>query len=78
MDKQNISSLKKLTRIYYSSPTEYNKEDLINQANKCTQPIIEAGEQNIAKMHAKLSNPKMAPKTYWSILSRFLNKKRSQ
>ena len=39
-------------------------EDLINQANKCTQLILEAKKQNIAKMIAKSDDLKTAPKTY--------------
>ena len=70
-----FSSLKKsskLAKIYYSNSPENNKEGVINQANKCFQPILEAKEQKIAKTNAKLDEPKTAQKTYWSILSRFL------
>ena len=38
--------------------------------------IIQAKEKHIAKMSAKLDNPNTAPKTYWSIISRFLNKRK--
>ena len=61
----------KYAEIYYGQPSENNMEDLINQANKCTQPIPEAKKQNIAKMIAKLDDLKTAPKTYWFIQSRF-------
>ena len=56
-----ISSLKKrskLAKIYYSNPTQYNKEGVTNQAGKCTQLILEAKEQKITKISAKLDDPK--------------------
>ena len=37
--------------------------------------IIQAKEKHITKMSAKLDNPNAAPKTYWLIISRFLNKR---
>ena len=61
---------------HWRNTSEYNKECLINQANKCTQLSLEAKEQNIVKMDAKPDNPKMTPKTYRSILSRFWNNKK--
>ena len=78
MNKSIILSLKKrskLAKIYHNNPSEYNKEGIINQAKKHTQLIIDAKEQNIAKMSAKLDDHKTASKTYWPILSRFLNNK---
>ena len=56
-----ISSRKKrtkYTRIFYKNPTDYNKDLLNNQANECTRLIIQAKEKHIAKMSAKLDNPK--------------------
>ena len=66
-----ISSLKKRTKYskrFNKNPSDYNKNLLNNQANKCTKLIIQAKEKNISKMSAKLDNPNTAPKTYWSIL----------
>ena len=37
--------------------------------------IIQAKEKHITKMSAKSDNPNAAPKTYWLIISRFLNKR---
>ena len=65
-----------LVKRYYRNPSEYNKETLINQSNKCTKFIIEAKQNNIAKMSSKLDSPDMASKTYWVIINRFLNKKK--
>ena len=66
-----ISSLKKRTKYskrFYKNPSDYNKNLLNNQANRCTKLIIQAKEKNISKMSAKLDNPNTTPKTYWSIL----------
>ena len=76
-----ISSLKKIkkyTKRFYKNPTDYNKDLLNNQANECTRLIIQAKEKHIAKMSAKLDKPNTAPKTYWSIIGRFLNRRKMQ
>ena len=74
-----ISALNKssiLLKRYYRNPSEYNKETLINQSNECTKLIIEAKQNNIAKMSSKLDSPDTASKTYWVIINIFLNKKK--
>ena len=74
-----ISSLEKRTKYtkkFYKNPSDYNKDLLNNQANECTRLIIQAKEKHIAEMSAKLHNLNTAPKTYWSIISRFLNKRK--
>ena len=74
-----ISSLKKRTKYtkrFYKNLSDYNKDLLNNQANESTRLIIQAKEKQIAKMSAKLDNPNTAPRTYWSIISRFLNKRK--
>ena len=75
----NIKLLKKrskLTKRYHISPTANNKEALDFQAKECTSLIIESNERYIAKMSAKLDSTKTLPKTYWSIINKFLcNKK---
>ena len=61
-----ISALKKrsiLVKSYYRNPSEYNKVRLINQSNKCTELIIEAKQNYIAKMSSKLDCPDTASKT---------------
>ena len=55
---------------------QYNKETLLNQANECTKLITETKQNYIAKMSSKLDCPDTASKTYWSIINRFLNKKK--
>ena len=37
--------------------------------------ITEATERYITKMNVKLDNSETAPKTYWSLINRFLNSK---
>ena len=65
-----------LVKRYYRNPSDYNKETLINQPNECTKLIIEAKQNNIAKMSSKLDSPDTASKTYWVIINIFLNKKK--
>ena len=74
-----ISSLKKRTKYtkrFYKNSTDYNKDLLNNQANECRRLIIQAKEKHIVKMSAKLDNPNTAPETYWSLISRFLNRRK--
>ena len=66
----------KHTKRFDEKSTDDNKDILNNQANKCTGLIIQAKEKHIAKMSAQLDNLKTAPKTYWSIISRFLNRRK--
>ena len=47
------------------------------QAKECTSLIIESKERFIAKMSAKLDNPKTVLKTYWSIINKFLSNKKN-
>ena len=57
---------------YYSDPTDHNK----NLPNECTRIIIAVREKNLIRLSAKLEDPSTAPKTYWSILNRFLSNKK--
>ena len=61
----------KYTKRFYENPSDCNKDLLNNQANGSTRLIIQAKEKHIAKMSDKLDNPNIAPKMYWSIISRF-------
>ena len=47
------------TKRFYKNPSDYNKDLLNNQANKCTKLIIQVNEKHIAKMSAKLKTPGM-------------------
>ena len=71
-----ISSLRnrsKLTKRYYSNPTEENKTLLTTKSNECSNMIVEAKERYTNKLSKKLDYPSTIPKAYWSILNTFLN-----
>ena len=55
------------------NPTVSNKEALDIQSQECTSLINESKDRHTAKMSAKLDNPKTVPKTYWSIINKFLS-----
>ena len=77
MNSSFIPSLKKersTLKGFIKIPQLIIKDLLNNQANECTKLIIQEKEKHIAKMSAKLDNPSIAPKTYWSIIRRFFNK----
>ena len=61
-----ISSLKekkKLPKIFYKDPSNYHKNSLFSQTNKCANLILQTKADNIAKMSAKLDEPHLVPKT---------------
>ena len=66
----------KLTMKCYNDPTDHNKNLLINTANECSRLIIAAKEKNLIQLSGELEDPSTAPKTYWSILNRFLSNKK--
>ena len=49
---------------------------MVSTANECTRLIIAAKEKHLTRLSAKLEDPSTAPKTYWSILNRFLSNKK--
>ena len=79
MNPKIISSLRnrsKLTKRYYSNPTEENKNLLTAKSNECSRMVVEAKERYTTKLSKKLDDPSMMPKAYWSILNTFLNSKK--
>ena len=58
------------------NPTVSNKEVLDIQSQECTLLINESKDRYIAKMSPKLDNSKSVPKTYWSIINKFLSYKK--
>ena len=48
----------------------------MEKPEECTSLISEAKENYILKMTSKLEDSSTAPKTYWSILDRFLYNKK--
>ena len=49
---------------------------LLHQVSECTKLIVGAKDKHLAKLSSKLDNRDIAPKTYWSIINRFLNNKK--
>ena len=58
------------------NPTFSNKETLDIQSQECTPLINKSKDRYLAKMNAKLDNPKSIPKTYWSIINKFLSNRK--
>ena len=58
------------------NPTASNKEALHIQSQECFSLINESKDRYIAKMSSQLDNPKSVPKTYWSIINKFLTNKK--
>ena len=58
------------------NPTVSNKEALDIQSQECISLTNESKDRYIAKMGAKLDHPKSVPKTYWSIINKFLSYKK--
>ena len=66
----------KLTKKYHMHPTVSNNEALDIQSQECTLLINESKDIYIAKMSARLNNPRSVLKRYWSVINKFLiNKK---
>ena len=74
-----ISSLRnksKLTKRYYSNPTEKNKNLLTAKSKECSNMIVEAKERYANKLSKKLDDPSLMSKAYWSVLNTLLNDKK--
>ena len=68
MNPKIISSLRnkcKLTKRYYSNPTEKNKNLLTAKSNECSNMIVEAKERYTDKLSKKLDDPSTTPRAYW-------------
>ena len=79
MSNKIISNLKKRSKLakkHYNNPTSHNKDMLVNTVTECPRLIIEAKEKNVTRLSAQLEDSNAAPKTYWSILNRFLHNKK--
>ena len=49
---------------------------LLDQVSEYTKFIIETNDNHLAKLSSKLGSLDTAPKTYWSIINRFLSNKK--
>ena len=72
----SLRNRSKLTKRYYSNPTEENKNLLTAKSNECSRMVVEAKERYTTKLSKKLDDLSMMPKAYWSILNTFLNSKK--
>ena len=51
-------------------------DELQEKTDECAALILDAKEKYVRCMSYKLNGPLTAPKTYWSILNRFLNNRK--
>ena len=78
MNPNIISSLRnrsKLTKRYYSNPTEENENFITPKSNECSNMIVETKVWYTKILSKKLDNPSTMPKANWSIPNTFLKKK---
>ena len=67
----------KLTKAYYrSGQSEQTHNALTKKSKECTEMIIKEKSEYIRRMSQKLNDTLAAPKTYWTILNRFLHNKK--
>ena len=67
----------KMTKKYYKyGKMKSHLDELQEETNKCTALILDAKEKYVRCMNNKLNDPLAAPKSYCSILNRFLNDKK--
>ena len=52
-----------LTRKYYNTPTDHNKNLMVNRANNSTRLIVAAKNKNPIRLSAKLEDVSTDPKT---------------
>ena len=72
------ANTKKLVKIFYKNPSDYNENNSFSQANWSANPILQTKTDSIAKMSTKLDHPNLALKIYCSVVSRFLNSQKNQ
>ena len=82
-DNIDKNKLTKLTNLFYKNGQRNSDHiKVLEKSEECTSFISEAKNvrvlflNNILKMTSKLENSNAAPKTYWSILNRFLYNKK--
>ena len=80
MNPKISSSLRKrakLTKLFYKNPSDSLKVLLMSKSIECSNLIVTAKENYHKKVTEKLDNPFTAPKAYWSILNKFLGKRKT-
>ena len=71
--KRCLKERSKLTNFFYKNIHERKDKEKLEAY--CTEQIMKAKNDYTQRMTNNLNDPKAAPKTYWSILNRFLYNK---
>ena len=74
---KNLST-ERLTKKYFKGGKKDSDLVQINAlSNECTKSILEAKEKYISQLSQKLIDPSTEPKTYWKIINRFVNNRKT-
>ena len=75
--KKSLKQRSKFTKYFYKNGQRNSDHiTVLQKSEECTNLISEAKKNYILKMTSKLEDSNTAPKTYWSILNRFLYNKK--
>ena len=75
--KKSLKQRSKLTKHFYKNGQRNSDHiKVLQKSEECTNLISEAKKNYILKMTSKFGDSNTAPKTYWSILNRFLYNKK--
>ena len=75
--KKSLKQRSKLTKYFYKiGQSNIDHIKVLQKSEECTNLISEAKKNYILKMTSKREDSNTAPKTYWSILNRFLYNKK--
>ena len=75
--KSRLRERSKMTKKYYKyGQVKSYFDQLQEKTDECTALILDAKEKDVRCMSKKLNNLLTAPKTYWSIINRFLNNRK--
>ena len=76
--KNKLKERAKLTKKNFKGgKKEYDLVQITPLSNECTKTVLEAKEKYIRQLTKKLSDPSTKPKTYWKIINRFVNNKKT-
>ena len=76
--KNKLKERAKLSKKYFKGAKKDSDLVQINAlSNECTKSILEAKEKYISQLSQKLIDPSTEPKTYWKIINRFVNNKKT-
>ena len=76
--KNKLKARAKLTKKYFKGGKK--DSDLVQitaLSNECTKTILEAKEKYISQLSEKLIDLSTEPKTYWKVINRFVNNKKT-